>query len=346
MEKTCVLNKTSWVINPWIDILIFAGLPIVLIVIYLLNHIRLHYPAAFSTLNSYWFARFILPHFFLTFGIVYLDRHERKGKNTVYLWIPLILIIVTIALSVKQHFNLVTTILFYGIVWHILAQNQYILQLHKLKNQDNLILDKIIDNFTLMLGPTYFLFASLPNLKVNYIGGAVYCISVNSHILNYLSILTCFTIALFILRQVYIFIKWKRIHIFKIMMIFITIVSFYYTLIMIKSAHIFMMGVFRWHHNIQYIVWAWFYHRKKFAEGIREGAKVISYLSQPGRTGLYFLFFMFLSLIYSLVSTVISSLTINRGFIISVIYAAFVSLHIFLDSFILKISKTGNIVNN
>jgi hypothetical protein len=44
-------------------------------------------------------------------------------------------------------------------------------------------------------------------------------------------------------------------------------------------------------HNVQYIVFVWLYNRRRFATGIDEETRALSWLSQPGgrRAALYFL---------------------------------------------------------
>lgn len=337
-------NKPSWFVNPWFDIILLTGFPIVLLLTYLLNYLSLYFSTTFLVI-WYWFAIFTSLHFFATLSIVYLDRQKGERNLTLFLWVPLSIVIATIFFFILGYSNLVATILFYGVVWHILAQNYHILQLHKLRNQDCLRLDNTIDNITIIIGPIYFLLKSLSYLKLIYTGGIVYTISINLHLLNYLRILTWISIAAFIARQIYLFIRWERINIFKISMISMTILSFYYSLVLIKNTPIFIMCVFRWHHNIQSLLWAWFYHRKKFIGGIIKEARLISYLSQPGRAGLYILFFMLANSVFTLVMKGISFLTINPGFSIPVIYSAMLFLHIFLDGFIWRISKVHSIVN-
>lgn len=341
MEETYNLKKASWFVNPWFDVILLTGLPIG--TIYLINYLRLYFPSAFLFIHVSSISRVIFFHVFITLGIVYLDKEEWKGRTVAFLQIPLFIVIAMTVFSVIGPFNLITTILFHCLIWHFLAQNYYILQLYKLRNQDYSRLDNIIDSITMIIGIVYFSLGGIFNQNFNYFGGIIYGISINVHILDYLCVLTWLSVTFFIIRQIYLFIRWKKINIFKISMVLMTILSFYYSLFLIKNVYVFAMG-FRWSHNIQYMMLAYFYHRKKFKEGIVKGARIVSYLSQPGHAGLYILFFLLVSLVVSLITTAISSLTRNpRTF--SIIYYPIFNLHIFFDGFIWISHKVKSIIN-
>ena len=347
MGQAYNLKKISWFINPWIDIVILTGFPAVLIVIYLVNHLRLHFPTVYLFFYSYLFTGFILPHLFVTLGIVYLDKQVWKKNIAQLLWVPMALIIFIIFLSARGYFSLFTTVLFYLIILHILIENYYILQLHKLRNHDCHWFDNIVDNITIMLIPVYFVLKSLPYLKIDYYGSAIYNFPVNLHILNFLFILMCFSTVIFTVRQITLFIKLKKVHIFKVSMVLTTILSFYYSLLLLKNADIFLMCVFRWQHNIQYIVWTWFYNRNKFKNGVHKEAMVISYLSQPGRAGLYILFFILISAIFILVIRNLSFFRFHADLkqVPHLVRTIIIFLHVYLDGRIWKISKIHGIVN-
>ena len=345
MEEAYSFKKTSWLVNPWFDSILLTGFPVVLIFMYLSNYIYLHFPKAFLSLYSYWSFKSLLPHFFITLSVVYLDSQVWKGKAIQFLWIPFFIVVATTIFWVSGFAKLIITITLYIVIWHILAQNCVILKVHKLRNKDCQRLDSIIDNTALIIGPTYFFLKFLASERLKYEFASVSRVTINPYILNYLCILTWLSIAAFILRQTYLFIRWKRINIFKISMCFMTIVTFYYSLMLIRDSGIFVIGVFRGVHFIQYVAGAWFYHRKKFERGIIKEAKVLSYLSQPGRGGLYILFIILLNLATILIVIGISSLSSNPQSTSFLLYIIRSDLHVFFDAFIWKIPSVHNIVN-
>lgn len=345
MKENSNLSRPLWMINPWFDSVLLAGFPAVLVVIYLLNHLRLHSSVIFSILSS-GFSPFIfitIVHILMTFGTIYLDRDEWIRKPIQFLWLPLFLGIITILSIILWRFNLFSTIMFYWIIWHTLIQSCYILQLHNLRNGNDSKLDNIINNIAVTSGPIYFFIKSSNHIKFDYLGETIFSILINPRLLNWLRIIALCSIVVFMLRKIYLFIRLRRSDIFDIMMVFISNLSFYYALILIRDASIFFMGL-RWYHSVQYIAWVLFYHRNKFKAGITDGARFISYLSQPGRYGLYILFFIFVSLTILFISRMASLIFNNSNITQTFILAPMLVPHLLFDSFIWNTKKVKSII--
>lgn len=94
-------------------------------------------------------------------------------------------------------------------------------------------------------------------------------------------------------------------------------------------------------HNAQYIIFVWVFNRNRFGGGVRSGALVISYLSQPGRSFMYFGFFIIATyFIYSFVEVGIENGFKGDLFEAAVIVYASINFHHYVvDSLIWKLRR-------
>jgi len=305
----------------------------------LLNRLAVSSQPIFLTVSTFLLGSLMIqPHFCITYGTSYLDSRKFQGKAFQFIFIPLFIFFVIIFFSFRGCFVIFSSILFYGIFWHVLDQNYRILQAHKSKNNDSLSCDNILDYSVLMVVPFYFLLKILPAETFKYSYGIVYGIPTNAFLLYFSRVFVICCLVFFIFRQIYLFLKYKRVNIFKIAMVTTTVLIFYFSLALYSSIIILLL-LFRWHHNVQYATWSLFYHRERSGEDTARKAGVISYLSKPGRVPLYILFFVLSGCLLIFVTKIISLLTDDPKFTVIAFQTFFAILHIYLDTFIWKIPK-------
>ncbi|UTA48885.1 hypothetical protein L1F30_04900 [Simiduia sp. 21SJ11W-1] len=94
-------------------------------------------------------------------------------------------------------------------------------------------------------------------------------------------------------------------------------------------------------HNAQYIMFVWLFNQNRYRSGIEPGAKLISYLSQPGRGVIYFGFFVLVTyVVYSGIEVALDGYSAANVFEVAVIvYAAINFHHYIVDSLIWKLRK-------
>lgn len=334
------LSSMSWFVNPWADIILLTGFPVVFLIFYLLNRLNVYSQPLFLSVSSFLLGSLLIqPHFCITYGSAYLDSRKSQGRALQFFFVPFIFFFAMVFFSFRGNFVLFSTILFYGLFWHVLDQNYQVLQTHKLKNNDCLSFDNMLDYSVLILVPFYFLLKTLPSAGFKYSYGVVYGIPMNMLLLQFFRFFVICCLALFIIRQIYIFFKYGKINVFKIAMVATTVLIFYFSLALYANIVILLL-LFRWHHNVQYAAWSLFYNRKKFREDAAEGAGVISYLSKPGRVPLYILFFVVSGCMLIVVTKTVSLLTNDPKFTVAVLQTFFALFHIYLDTFIWKTPRT------
>lgn len=324
MGKHSRLDKISWFVNPWFDIIFLAGFPIGLMVTVLP---LIYYPSHFLKFIFYTEALTNFPHMFAGFTVCFVSQKEWKKKPIMYIAVPLFLFITAIIFSVSGYFQQIMMIRTFWGMYHIFTQNRLILHFHKLLNNDFQKIDKILDISAIITASLFTAF---------------WIFILNKRIFTLQMILVWIVVIAFIARQIYLFIRRnKTSSFFKISMVSSFASAFYYPIIITKNAFATIRaGIIT--HNLQYLAWCWLYYRKSFKAGLLRGIKDLSCLSQPI---LYILFFILLGLIaLSHVWTV--SLRPDGFFIISVFYAAFAFVHFFLESRIWKASRDRGIFPN
>ncbi|KPK99051.1 MAG: hypothetical protein AMJ95_01150 [Omnitrophica WOR_2 bacterium SM23_72] len=340
MEKTLNLNETQWFVNPWVDIIFLAGFPIVLIVpficyLYLKNPHLAYYGYLVSN----------FPHVLSGLAIIYLSSQEYKKKPLLFLGMPLFFFIATAVLFTLGHSFIIGTTRFYWGQWHIVIQFLYILQLYKLRNHEHLRIDKIIDTLAIIAGPSHIVFRNLYGMQLRFGIKSAFGISMHRQLLIFPIILTQLIVAVFLLRQAYLFIRWKKISPFKIILVAMAIFDYYFPLTFFPSLGIRNFGLMNQgiiiFHNLQYTVWVWFCLRQRFREGTVKEAKALSYLSQPHRVALYFFVLFFISIAFNF----IVSKVVGFRYHYRIIIPALAYIHFFLDGRFWNVSKFNSIVN-
>lgn len=336
MGKAYNINKTVWFLNPWFDIIFLANFPIVLIVP-LIGYCYLHIPHY----SFYEYTAFNFPHILSGLSVVYLSQQEYKKRPIVFLVVPFVIFIITMTSYALGYSFQLENIRFYWGQWHTFFQYYYILQLYKLRNQDYLRTDRIFDTFALTIGLIHLILRRLyQQFQIKLAITTIYGISIDRYLLKYPVILTWFIAAVFILRQAYLFIRWKKINLFKILIVSMVILNYYLPLTRIKDVFVASQVIIRFH-CVQYIAWVWFYHRRRFEGGTVKEAKVITCLSQSHRVALYFFALFFISIAFNFI--IIKA--VGPKYYFHIIIPAFAYIHFFFDGIIWKISRVGKIFN-
>lgn len=210
MKQADNLSQSSWFVSKSYDTFLLAGFPTAFIIIFLVSflHRYLSQPKAYD----YLYTVFIFPHFIAGISIVYLYQKEWKKKPFEFLLLPLIFIGSSMFLIPLTNYK--PRIFRY--IWgglHMFTQDYYIIGLYKLKNNDLLKLDKIIDT------------AFLIGLRSDYLIRGSF-----TFIMKYWSPISQLTVIAFLLRQVYLFFRYKKIHPFKVLFFSAIFICHYYLL--------------------------------------------------------------------------------------------------------------------
>ncbi|MEW6102069.1 MAG: hypothetical protein AB1481_07265, partial [Candidatus Omnitrophota bacterium] len=159
MQLELSLNKPKCLLNPWFDILLLACFPLAIIIFFVLNYLLRYNYTVLPNLYQNVFYLIGQMHFVATFAVVYMDRGQFKNMPLAQtLWLPLLIAVYIFwALMSGRFVNLTVSLIFYWILWHILAQNHYILKFHNLRTNIYNKPDFLINSLAMISGPVYLI---------------------------------------------------------------------------------------------------------------------------------------------------------------------------------------------
>jgi hypothetical protein len=266
MTKNYRLNSTNWLLNPWFDIFIITGFPVFLILIPLMYQCFVSVPGFKDLL--YLIGNF--PHVLSGLLIVYLLLNIDKKVVFSLIVIPaaiLIIILITFTLGVFDFLHLPDIRFLIG-RYHIFFQYYIILQVSKIINYDDLKIDKVIDTLTLLISAIYISLLFLFKLEWKVDTLTIYNLSIDTHQIKYILFLSLAIIIIFILRQFYLFTRYKKIYPFKILLILTVYAITYLPFLVLSEYDVEVHNETEIAlHSFQYIAWVWLFLSNKFIIG-------------------------------------------------------------------------------
>jgi len=193
--------------------------------------------------------------------------------------------------------------------------------------------DVVICSIALLAGPAYFFLGSLSYFKYDYLG-PVWSPPVPLSLLASLKFVMLSAILVFIARQVYCYLKWKKIYWFTILMVLITNCLFYLPLSFFQNKALFLHWTFRINHNLPYLMWIFCFCCLKFKERTStKGSGFLAYLASPRRAFYFFGFLLFLTYLGHLGAVAAAGIT-HRPSIVEYYFLVLVIMHVYLDMII------------
>ena len=338
MTKNYNPNKIQWFVNPWFDIIFLAGFPIVLAVPFMC-YLYLQNPY----LPFYEYTVMNFTHAVSGLVVVYIFSQGYKKIPLLFLGVLLFSFIGVMTLFTLGHSLWIITIRFYLGTGHVFIQYLFILQLYKLRNYDYLKIDTILDISALMTGPLYLIFYYLFGIQSGFAIGSIFRHSADNQPMALITFLTYFIVISWLLRQVYMYIRWKKISSFKILIVSMAIFNYYFPLTYFSLKNIRDFSILTQalivFHNLQWIALGWFFYRQRFKERIVEKEKSVSCFSQFRYAALYFFLLFSASVAFNLS---VRSMT-GSAYYDGVMSPTFAFMHFFIDGtvwiWILGLSK-------
>ena len=260
-----ISREGVWLTNPWFYNMFLVGFSSALVVLAMGLASKGALPLNFFVVLGF-FSFFIgTAHLLSSFLIVYLDGNELRSRLLPYLWVPLLFCAVFSIFLLMGLKNPAVNLLFLLVNLHSFFQNYFIMQAYNFTQSRYSLLDVIIGNAVAILGPLYFLLKSASYLNFEY-GGVMLNFSFNPLMLRgvgLLGFLVFFSIMVFIVRQAYLYFKYKKIALFNFFLVLMFNGIVYLALTVFKSEKIFNLGVIKYNHGIQYLVWLILYFQLK-----------------------------------------------------------------------------------
>jgi len=322
----------AWLTNPWFDSIFLIGFFALLAIMLMGYSGQGLLPISIFSILRFFSTLIAVAHFIASPLIVYLDINELRNKLLRYLWLPLAFVFLYIILRLRGFQDLSATVLFYLVALHSVFQNYFIMQAYNFTQAQYPKADLMINSFALLLAPTYFYLCTVRDTPFNY-GGIVTKFSVSPYFLRGLGFLAFFSTAVFIARQVYIYLRRRKIAVFNILMVLVSNCIFYLPLIVFKDNKIFMLGIFRYLHGLQYLAWLILYSQLKFKEYQLMGAEFVAGFHLPRRGIVLFVLFVTPSYIYlTIMKTICNS--VHGKDIQEIIFYSAATFHVLIDGFL------------
>jgi hypothetical protein len=285
MEVSASLKKTSW-----INTLLIVGFPAALMTP-LLCYLNAHVPLYIF----YDYAAFNFPHVLTGFVIIYLVQKEHKKQPLLYIAAPAAIFAAIIVFFALGYSNEAERVRLYAGTLHVLLQDYFILWFYKLVSRETSRTDKILDTLAIAVGYIFLMLRFFSQFQAQ--GEIILSFYIRRYVYHVTRIFIIIIIV-FIIRQVYLYLRWRKFAVLKTLLVLMVFASYYLPAISDRNVMLSNRATITVH-NIQYMAWAWLYYQYKFKGKITEGAGFVSYLSQPAHLGLYLLFIYAVSLVFN-----------------------------------------------
>lgn len=316
-----VSSKPRWFMNSWFDTTLLIGFPTAFLTVPLIYYLSRNIHQL--SLYVYIFTNF--PHVLSGLLVAYLVQKEYKKQPVIFLVIPLILFIGTLILYARNSFHFDFVRLMWGKL-HICLQYYFLLAILKIRYNDSLKIDKIIDTLVIIVVSILIPFAAFYRLQIESVNNSLYGITFYAESFGYIRFLVAFVVLLFILRQVYLLIYEKEVKLLKNLFILMFSLICYYPLGPFKNNLLSSQAETQFH-NVQYIAWVWLFCRIKYKNRILPEFRFISYLAKYNNVFLYFIILICISIIQNFFMTLfVVRFGHNRQ-----ITCAFALIHFYID---------------
>jgi hypothetical protein len=272
----------AWLRNPRFDLTFIFGLPAVAI---LTGLVILKWPHLFVPILilDLWFLGY--HHVIATYTRLCFDRKSFSEHWPLLVGLLPVVAIATLAVAYSFGLWTIVSIYFYWQWFHYTRQSWGISRAYRGKERAALYEDGWLDQA---------IFYALPVLGILYrsyqdaglfIGLELRVIPVSSAIVNAAAAATIILIVLWVFRR---FQAWRerRLALVHTLYLLTHLGIFLVSYILIEDITYGWLVINIWH-NGQYILFVWMFNMRRFNQGVDPEARFLSYISQPGRLGLY-----------------------------------------------------------
>lgn len=327
-----------WILSPAFDLLFFVGSSIFVVLAWIAaEHLALPSMAIIGTVavisNG--------PHLASTWTRVYLDGHERFKRPFHYFVVPALLVgfVVSMVYLEGRQSAVLRSVLFYWAFWHFVSQCWGILRIYQRKAGE---VGKPIAHLERALVYLVALSPMVERLHTGpwvLFGAEIWHPEIPVWMVRavWLSTAMCalaYAAARFVQRA-----SGTRVYWIRPVFIAATAVAFYVPFTMIKSNGGAAFAAAACWHGFQYLGIVWFYNRNRWKAGVDPKAKLVSWISQPGRAVAYFLALLALVGIFYGSILVVGAFVLDEKTLGSLVWLSLTFGHYYLDGVIWKLRK-------
>lgn len=271
-------------ISPGYDLALFVGVTILTIIPWIVSDV-LGYPGWYVMVG----VAFVNgPHLISTWTRIYLTPGERFKRPVQYWLIPAAVVAFAIVNELRGGTGTawVRTTIFYWASWHFVAQSWGILRIYQRKHRVVGTLDAKLERI-LLFGPAFF--CMLRRLHTG--PWTLFNVEV-FHVVPPAAAVNAFGAALAVLALVYgarrlLYARHRPAYeAVRPVYLFFNFLGFAMPFLVIQNGTSAFAAAALWH-AAQYMAIVWLYNRRRYAGGIDPGARMVSWVSQPGRAPAY-----------------------------------------------------------
>lgn len=273
-----------WMISPALDGLLFVGVTLLTLIPWLVSDV-LHYPGWYVLVGV---AVANGPHLISTWTRVYLPSGERFARPVRYWVIPGLAaaFAVTCELSGGNWVRLVRSTIFYWATWHFVAQSWGVMRLYQRKHGAAESREARLEKALIFLPAFFCALRRLYTGPRTLFGIEVFHVRPPALLVNALGALIVALAAAYVV----VWVSRLRAHApheyLRPAYLLFNFLGFAMPFLVIRDGTSAFAAAALWH-AVQYIAIVWLFNRRRYASGIDPGARLVSWVSQPGRSLAY-----------------------------------------------------------
>ncbi len=225
------------------------------------------------------------PHLISTWTRVYLDGNERWKRPVAYWVIPAFLsaFVISAVMIQSRKSAVLLTVVFYWAFWHFVSQNWGILRIWQRRAQEAGSPIATLERVILWLGALAPMASRLHTGPWVLFGAQVFHPTVDAWVARVLFAALAASVLLYLALRI----AQRR---FDVRALFLaaSFVAFYVPFVMMRRSGSSAFATAACWHGLQYVGIVWLYNKSRWTGGVDAKARLVSWISQPGRASIYY----------------------------------------------------------
>jgi hypothetical protein len=231
------------------------------------------------------------PHIVSTWTRVYLDGNERWQRPITYYAMPILFsaFVIYIIATVGKNSVVLRSVVFYWASWHFVAQNWGILRIYQRRSGDAELHIAKLERVILYLGALWPILWRVFHGPHELFGTDIWHPAVPAWLVHGVgaALVTAFiAYAAYRVRQR---LRGESVDFVRPLFLVCSFIGFFVPFYCITSAGSVSFSAAAAWHGLQYIAIVYVFNRRRWADGVDDKARVVSWVSQKGRGAVYYL---------------------------------------------------------
>lgn len=327
-----------WMVSPSFDLTFFVGTALVVLLPWLaIEHFGVD---AFYVIAAVAIAA-NGPHLISTWTRVYLDGNERFRRPVHYWLIPAVIAgaVVTLILAEGRYSRTLRTVLFYWAFWHFMMQNWGILRIYQRRSGDAETRMANLERAVLWLGALWPMLHRLATGPRVLFGAEIRYPTLEPWMVNGVGALLVAASSSYVVIRV---VQWRRgekVPLIRPLFLAASWFGFFVPFVLIKQNGSAAFAAAACWHGLQYLGIVWFFNRNRWKSGVDRRARMVSWVSQPGRVPFYFFSLLGIAAIIYAGVLAASRVALDAQRLGAIVWLSLTFGHYWLDGVIWKLRK-------